>query len=372
MAGPGGTNRRLRYIPLAIGGLSLGAGFWTGLERIGIVLPGSGSLDDLHGALMICGFFGTLISLERAVALNRAFAYAAPALSALGAVALLFHAALTAGGLFIVASVMLTIATATILVRFPTLFTAVLTLAAICWGLGTLVWLTGRPMANAAGWWLAFLVLTIAGERLELSRLLAPSRQAQALFIVAIVLIVLGAARHEFDRDSAPLTALGYLLCTAWLLVHDIARRTVRQSGQTRFSATCMLAGYFWLGVTGLYLFVAPPGSGTFAYDAAVHGIAIGFVLSMVFGHALIILPAVTGVTVRYHSAVYGPLVLLHASVVLRVVSDYFELIGPRAFSGPLTILALVGFAGTVAWASRGPRAAGPSPGTSAAPSRRP
>jgi hypothetical protein len=372
MAGPGGKTRRLRYIPLAIGGVSLVAGLWTGLERIGIVLPGNGSLDDLHGALMICGFFGTLISLERAIALNRAFAYAAPALSVLGVVALLFHAVPIAGGLFILASMMLTVATGTILVRFPTLFTAVLTLAAICWGLGTLVWLSGQPMTNAAGWWLAFLVLTIAAERLELSRLLMPSRPAQVLFIVAIVLIVLGAARDEFDRDRAPLTALGYLACTAWLLVHDIARRTVRQSGQTRFSATCMLAGYFWLGVTGLYLLVSPPGSGPFAYDAAVHGIAIGFVFSMVFGHALIILPAVTGVTVRYHPAVYGSLVLLHASVVLRVVSDYFELITPRALSGPLTILALVGFAGTVAWASRAPRAAGPRQDISAGPSKKP
>lgn len=180
------------------------------------------------------------------------------------------------------------------------------------------------------------------------------------MFVVAVVLIVLGAGRHEFDRDNALLTALGYLACTAWLLVHDIARRTVRRSGQVRFSAVCMLSGYFWLGVTGLYLLVSPPGSGTFAYDAAVHGIAIGFVLSMVFGHALIILPAVTGVTARYHPALYGPLALLHASVALRIASDFFELIEPRAISGPLTILAFVGFAGTMAWASRDPRAAGP------------
>ena len=372
MAGAGGTIRRLRYIPLVIGGLSLGAGLWTGLERIGIAMPGGGSLDDLHGALMISGFFGTLISLERAVALNRPFAYAAPGLSALGALLLLFHAAMAAGSLFILASVILTVATGVILVRLPTLFTAVLTFAAICWGLGTLVWLTGRPMANAAGWWLAFLVLTIAAERLELSRLLAPSRQAQALFVTAIILIVLGAANSEFDRDHAPLTALGYLACTAWLLVHDIARRTVRQSGQTRFSAVCMLAGYFWLGVTGLYLLVSPPGSGTFAYDAAVHGITIGFVLSMVFGHALIILPAITGVIVRDHPALYGPLVLLHASVVLRMVSDYFELIEPRAISGPLTILGFVGFAATLAVASRFPHPTKPAHGTSAAPTKRP
>ena len=344
--------RRLRYLPLAIGPASLIAGFWTGLTRIGIAVPDLGQLDAMHGALMISGFFGTLISLERAVALNRPFAYAAPALSAVGALALLFDAPMLAIMLFVMASAVLTFATGMILARLPTLFTAVLTLAAASWGIGTLAWLGGRAMGEVTGWWLAFLVLTIAGERLELSRLLAPSRWAQALFVVAIALIVAGAARGELASDSAPLTAVGYLACTAWLVIHDIARRTVRQSGQTRFSATCMLAGYFWLGVTGLYLLVSPPASAAFAYDAAVHGIALGFVLSMVFGHALIILPAVTGVAVRYHPAVYGALALLHLSVALRVVSDFFERVGPRAASGPLTIAALLVFAATIAVAS--------------------
>src|SRR4249919_2295629 len=108
------AGRRLRYLPLAIGAASLAAGFWTGLDRIGIALPGE-QLGELHGALMISGFFGALISLERAVALNRPFAYAAPAFSAAGALALLFDAPLLAIVLFILASAVLTFATATIL-----------------------------------------------------------------------------------------------------------------------------------------------------------------------------------------------------------------------------------------------------------------
>jgi hypothetical protein len=330
---------------------------WSGLGRIGLSLPGAVNLGELHGALMISGFFGTLISLERAVALNRAFAYAAPALSAAGAIALLFHAPLLAFVLFLSASAVLTVATAVILVRFPALFTAVLTLAAATWGAGSLALLAGRPMAEAAGWQLAFLVLTIAGERLELSRVLTPSRRSQAFFVVALALIVAGAARGELAGEGAPLTAVGYLAATAWLLMHDIARRTVRQTGQTRFSAVCLLAGYIWLGITGFYLLASPPASAVFAYDAAVHGIAIGFVLSMVFGHALIILPAVTGLVVRYHPALYGALALLHVSVALRLASDALELVELRAVSGPLTVLALIGFAGTIAIATHRSRA---------------
>ena len=33
---------------------------------------------------------------------------------------------------------------------------------------------------------------------------------------------------------------------------HDVARRTVRQSGLTRFTAVCLLSGYFWLAVSGV------------------------------------------------------------------------------------------------------------------------
>src|SRR5262250_1833529 len=76
------VGRRLRLVPLAIAALTMAIGICTGLARLGIALPHSvPAIADLHGALMICGFLGTLISLERAVALDRRWPYAAPALS---------------------------------------------------------------------------------------------------------------------------------------------------------------------------------------------------------------------------------------------------------------------------------------------------
>lgn len=355
--------RRLRYVPLAFAAAALLAGLWTGLARIGLTVVPASSLDGAHGALMICGFFGTLISLERAVAIGRPWAYAAPTLAALGGIVLLCGAEGLAAVLFTLAAAMLTTATAHILVRHWALFTAVLTLGAACWGVGTLVWAAGRPTAESTGWWLAFLILTIASERLELSRLLTPPRAAQAAFVAAIALVLAGAARGELATTSAPLTGLGLLACTAWLVTYDIARRTVRLHGQTRFSAACMLAGYGWLGITGVFVLIMPPDSAPFAYDAAVHGVTIGFVLSMVFGHALIILPAVTGLRVRYHGALYGPLALLHGALALRIMSDALDWTEARTMSGPLTILAMVGFVATVVFASMPRRAtAAPRP----------
>lgn len=118
-------------------------------------------------------------------------------------------------------------------------------------------------------------------------------------------------------------------------------------SGQIRFMAAAMLSGYLWVAVSGLALLLIQ--GAPFAYDLTLHALLIGFVLSMVFGHALIIFPAVTGVILRYRPALYVPLALLHASVLLRVTGGLLELSAIRVASGPLTAVALIAFATTMA-----------------------
>jgi hypothetical protein len=345
---------RLRLILLAAGGGALLVGLWVGLARLGLALPGGmPALAEFHGALMISGFLGTLISLERAVAVGRWWAYLAPVLSVIGAITLIAGEPVLASGAFLLAGIALTLNSGAIVARQPALFTIILAVAAACWVGGTLVWITGGETSNAVGWWLAFLVLTVAAERLELSRLLSPPRLSQFTFTIAAALIIAGAARGEFSGETAPFSGAGLLASTAWLVKHDIALRTIRLSAQPRFSAACLLAGYFWLGAGGLLLLVVPPGTAAFSYDAAVHAIAIGFILSMIFGHAPIILPAVTGLKIRYSPLVYAPLVLLHLSVLLRVAADLLENTEIRAISGPLTIIALAGYAATLVIVSR-------------------
>ena len=56
------------------------------------------------------------------------------------------------------------------------------------------------------------------------------------------------------------------------------------------------------------------------AYDAALHAVFVGFVFSMVFGHAPVIVPAVLRVRFPYHPVLYAPLALLHASLAVRVL----------------------------------------------------
>ena len=304
---------------LVLGFVGLAAGVGGGLARLGFGLPAPA---ELHGPLMIGGFFGVVISLERAVAIGRMWAYAGPLLAGLGTAFALHGAPAVARWLVLAASVVLLAASLDVLRRQRAMFTATLVLGAACWCLGNLLWALGWPVHEVVIGWLAFLLLTIAGERLELSRFLPPSPLATRVFaaIVAAMLASLLSARAAW---GAPLFAGAALALALWLLKQDIARRTVRQRGLTRYIAVCLLAGYAWLAVGAVIILAAGAFTpGTRAYDAALHAIALGFVFSMVFGHAPIIFPAVLKVAVPYHPGFYAPLVLLHASLALRLAGD--------------------------------------------------
>lgn len=338
-------------------GLVVGAG--AGLARLGWGVPAvAASAAALHGPLMICGFFGVVIALERAVAIGRLWAYLGPLLAGLGTVLAVSGSADLAPWLYLGGGLVLTAASLDVYRRQTALFTFTLALGAACWPVGTALWTAGAPVHAVVTWWLAFLVLTIAGERLELSRFLPPSRFAKTAFAVilgVIVVALLGAARPW----GGPLFGLGLLALAGWLLAKDIARRTVRNTGLTRFIAVCLLSGYAWLVVGGAIVLVAgglAPGSPS--YGAAMHALALGFVFSMVFGHAAIIFPAVLRVAVPYHPSFYVPLALLHLSLVVRLAGDASGAFAWTRLGGLLNALALAAFiASTASAVVRGARA---------------
>src|SRR3989304_9975483 len=69
--------------------LTLLAALWAALARTGWRLPQLPvPIVGMHGALMISGVFGALVSLERAVALQKRAAYVVPLLAVLGALLL--------------------------------------------------------------------------------------------------------------------------------------------------------------------------------------------------------------------------------------------------------------------------------------------
>ena len=288
---------------LVLGFASLALGVAGGLVRLGASIPAPAGAVALHGALMVSGFLGTVIGLERAVALGRLWAYAAPLASGLGGVCLLADYAVAGFVLMVFAAAVLVAASAATFARQRSLEMATLFAGAAAWLAGNLFLFAGQP---AVPWWIAFFALTIGGERLELSRYLKRTPAVRFYFLVLAILLLI--------TPLAPRIMGGVLLLLAlWLFAFDLARVTVRQRGLPRYIAVCLLSGYAWLALGGALLAAAV------AYDAALHAIFVGFVFSMVFGHAPVILPAVLRVALPYSSVLYLPLALLHVSLAIRV-----------------------------------------------------
>jgi len=341
----------LRAPLLVLGFASLIVGVGAGLLRLGWDVPRpAATLAAFHGPLMVCGFFGTVISLERAVALARGWAYLGPLAAGSGGLALILGAPVEAAQwLLVLGSAVLLAGSVSVFLRQRALFTFTLAAGAASWLAGNLLWLEGFSVYAVAPWWAGFLVLTIAGERLELSRFLPPSPMARRAFVAVLCGLTFGMAL-EPRLFGAALVALAL-----WLLRQDIARRTVRDKGLTRFIAICLLSGYAWLLVSGAIILGAGLAPGAPAYDAALHALMLGFVFAMVFGHAPVIFPAVLRVAVPYHPIFYAPLALLHLSLLARLAGDVAGSADCRSAGGLLNAAALAFFIlNTVAAVIRG------------------
>lgn len=343
---------------LLLGFVALVAGTGAGLVRLAWPMPAAlAQAAAWHGPLMVCGFFGVVISLERAVAVARAWAYAAPLLAGAGTALALHGGGAWAAPLYLASGIVLSLATLSVLRRQREHFVAVLALAAALWPVGTALWVGGAALHQVLPWWLGFLILTIAGERLELSRLMPPSAAALRGFALIVTLLLSALAAAPFvPQPAARAFGVALVLLSLWLARCDVARRTVRQAALPRFIALCLLAGYVWLAVGGAVMAVAGLDPATPGYDAALHAVLLGFVFSMVFGHAPIILPAVLRVSLRYHRVFYAPLVLLHASVALRLAGDAsasFVLTRWGALGSALALALFIVVMAGAAWRSR-------------------
>ncbi|WP_324717384.1 hypothetical protein U7230_03665 [Carboxydochorda subterranea] len=342
---------------MAAAGLALVVAGLVGLVRMGWVLPAlSPALVARHGPLMVSAFLGTLISLERAVGLGKSWAYVAPAFGAAGSVMLL------AGLPDLVAAAVFSAAATTLVAAFGAIYrirpnrpNAVLALAAAMWLGGNVAWGAGVAMPLVVVWWSAFLVLTIAGERLELARIRTRAALAELAFFAASGAVALGPV---ISLATAPagiaVTGAGLAGLGAWLVRYDIAWRTVRLPGLSRYIAWCLLPGYFWL-IAGGVAWVLGPGvwGGGVYYDAMLHAVFLGFVMSMIFGHAPVIVPALLGVPVPYSRRLYAPLVLLHASLVSRIAGDLLLWMPLRLWSGIANVVAVLGFLAVLALTAR-------------------
>ncbi|CCI53893.1 hypothetical protein [Nostocoides jenkinsii] len=250
------------FLPAA---LSLLAGLYAA-TRLVLDEATTDRVAGVHGILMVLGFLGTLISLERSVALRAAWAYAAPALLGAGGLALVAPVPRLVAQVLLVAGCALATAVLVALWRRAHDDTTITQVLAASLALGAAVLWLRLDVADLLPWLVGFVVLTVCAERVELARLTLP-----------------------------PTAGL-------WLLAFATA-------------------GYAWLGVAGLGWLIGGPPVSPERYDLLVHSCFLGFGMSMVMAHAPVILPAVLRVALPYRPVLWIPLVLLHIGLLVRLVA---------------------------------------------------
>jgi hypothetical protein len=349
MSAPGGVPVALRLPVLLSGGFALAAGLYAGVLLLSVPVPvPTGALEQVHGPVMVFGFVGTLIGLERAVALGARWALLGPACSGTAAIVLILDGPGVAGhGLLMLAAVVLMGAYRALWQRQPSVALLAQATGAFAWYATTLLWLAGFTVAETVPWLAVFVVATIAGERLELAHVALRDPNAPRFFLAALMALVFGAAASAVAAEGVHLFGAGLLAVTAWLMVYDVARRLVRSTGLPRYIAVGLLAGYAWLALAGLLWAGAGVALDGPRYDAVLHAVFLGFTMSMIFVHAPVILPAVLRRPLPYHRLLYVPLAVLHLSLLIRIgLGDGVGWEPVWRWAGVANVAAVVGFAG--------------------------
>ena len=345
-----------RPLPLvAAAALALAVGGWAGLVRSGwpLPVPGDGAVAG-HGALLVSGFVAALIAFERAIVVRRRWANLAPLGAVAGAAATVLAEPRVAALLALGGALALGAVYVAGLRRQPSLSAAIMLAGAAGWAGGALAWASGGAAFTLVPWWIAFLTLTIAGERLELSRLTRPSGRARAAFVAACALAVAAAAVTLASFDlGLRLLGVALLGVAAYLGRNDLAPRNARKTGLVRFIALAVTSSYVWLAVAGALLVLYDGVPAGLRWDALVHSFMLGFAVIMIFGHAPIIVPAVLGVAIGYRPSFYAHLALLHLALLLRVGGDLLGSADARQWGGLLSGVAVLVFLANTLVAAR-------------------
>jgi hypothetical protein len=306
---------------------------------MGWIIP-VGQVMGHHGAIMTGSFLGTLILLERVVTFKKRWLYAFPVCSGISILFFLIDLRYVAFICLSVGAAGLIYLYVVLIRRFAESYHLIMMLGAIGYLAGTLVLISSGFYPMAVPWWIAFLLLTILGERMELSKFLPTSRLKTRILTVGIILFF-GGLFFAFHAAGTYISGAGLLVLTYWLLKYDIARKSAFASGIHRFTGSLLLFGYFWLGVSGILMLF--PGTSGFYYDALLHAFFLGFTFSMIFAHAPIIFPGVAGLPLKpFHNSFYLWAFLLQISTGGRIVGDLWPLLELRRFSGLMAAIVIV------------------------------
>ncbi|HEU0256446.1 MAG TPA: hypothetical protein VFQ96_01250 [Microbacteriaceae bacterium] len=338
----------IRLLFLIPGAIALLSGLDAALLLLGVWSPVmTERLPVVHGPLLVFGFVGTVITLERAVAVRRWWGFGSPSFYGLGGILLLTPLPIQVGQvLFGLGGVVLLFIYLAIWRRQKMLSSAIQSLGAFLAVASALLWIGGYDADALVPGMAGFMVLTIAGERVELARLVTLSKTTErTAFGVCAGQAVGVLMAMLWPAVGYPIFGLSLIAVVAWLAVFDAAPRLAKLPGLPRYIALCLLAGYGWLIVAGLIWTVAGPVTNGPWYDGAVHSVFLGFTIAMIMAHAPVILPAVLRRPLPYYPIFALPVILLNASLVLRIlIGDLYSIPLMVQIGGIVNVIALLLF----------------------------
>ena len=333
--------------------ISLLAGLDGALLLLGVWSPVmSTRLSKWHGPLMVLGFVGTVICLERAVALGHRLAYLVPAMSGFGVIVLLaplpFDSARAGLALLTLAQLGLLTIYVPLWQRSHDDAIVIQGAGAFCAAGAAALLTTGVHVSQIVGWLACYMILTICGERLELSRLtMARNRALSALCLAVVAALLVSVVSPAIGWRVLGVVLIGLAV---WLCRHDVARGGLRRGGQAAYIGTLLMVGYLWLATAGIVCTVQGPPISRSGYDAVVHSLFLGFTMGMILGHAPIILPAVLQVRLEWTTWFWLPAFLLEASLLVRIgIGDGLDRSAAVQAGGTVNVLSLLTLVAVIA-----------------------
>ncbi len=335
-------NKHLFILPLVL--LSLLTGIFSGWFRIGWNLPVTLPSGE-HGALMVGSFLGTLICIERSVSYPNRIALLVPALNSASIIFFLLAMPKTAYVFLILGAAGLTGIYYMVYVKHKGIHILIMMAGALCYLIGNAVLFNTSFYPSVVMWWIAFLFLTITGERLELSRFVLLKRTVikQSALIILISVFFAGILLPFHSALGSSLSALSMIGSAIWLFKYDMAKHSLKKPGQSFYSGLLLITGYVWLAFTGLF-FVLGAYFGSF-YDASLHAFFLGFVFMMIFAHAPVILPAVLKLGMSpFGRSLYLWYILLNITLLFRVITVFPGIAPYKMWAGMFNGIAIIGF----------------------------
>lgn len=334
-------------------GISLLAGLDGALLLLGVWSPVTSTrLSEWHGPLMVLGFVGTVICLERAVALGHRLAYLVPAMSGFGVIVLLaplpFDSARAGLALLTLAQLGLLTIYVPLWRRSHDDAVVIQGAGAFCAAGAAALLTTGAHVSQIVGWLACYMILTICGERLELSRLtMARNRALSALCLAVVAALLVSVVSPAIGWRVLGVVLIGLAV---WLCRHDVARGGLRRGGQAAYIGTLLMIGYLWLATAGIVCTIQRPPTSRNGYDAVVHSLFLGFTMGMILGHAPIILPAVLQVRLEWTTWFWLPAFLLEASLLVRIgIGDGLDRSAAVQAGGTVNVLSLLTLVAVIA-----------------------